>query len=472
MEQSWAEPERFEEIFRRYFGQIHRYLAARVGGRVADDLAAEVFTIAFAQRQRYDLARECARPWLYGIATNLAGTYRRQEQRRYRALARMDARGVAPSDEDLIAERVSAVAAGPALAAALAGLGSGDRDVLLLVAIAGLDSQEVAQSLGIPYGTVRSRLSRARTRLRESLGGANPADSEGPADGNGPADSMRPAGSGRSNPMDELSAVQRLLAQPPPGPDVVEAARLRLERAALGRTPPPIRAAGSGWRAPGLVRRGAAPRRWPGWLAPVAAAAAVAAVIVASLAISGVIQRRPAGTGPASSSGVFAKVPRYFVAIPEIPGRAVVGATATGAVLGTVAPPQPYTMFTGVAAAGDGRTFVFAAAPGLDKRPVKFYRLILGRSGHPGRLAPLPIPPQTATVSGLRCLPLAASSPCHSSAPSTSRLAPGFRSSRSRPGLGGSGCGLAMERSARSPAMSPAVAHTGGRRTTGRCCSR
>lgn len=180
IEQSWAEPERFEAIFRRHFGRIHQYLAARVGGRIADDLAAEVFTIAFAQRQRYDLARECARPWLYGIATNLAGTYRRQEQRRYRALARAGAHGVAPSDEDLVAERVSAAAAGPALAAALARLGSGDRDVLLLVAIAGLDQQEVAQALGIPAGTVRSRLSRARTRLRESLGGINPVDSVGP----------------------------------------------------------------------------------------------------------------------------------------------------------------------------------------------------------------------------------------------------------------------------------------------------
>src|SRR5215831_20186647 len=177
MEQSWAEPERFEEIFRRYFRQIHQYLARRVGDRTADDLAAEVFVAAFAQRQRYDLARECARPWLYGIATNLAGTYRRQEQRRYRALARADAQGVAPSIEDLVNERVSAAAAGPALAAALAGLGSGDRDVLLLVAVAGLDNREVAQSLGIPYGTVCSRLSRARTRLRESLGGTNPADS-------------------------------------------------------------------------------------------------------------------------------------------------------------------------------------------------------------------------------------------------------------------------------------------------------
>ena len=114
IEQSWDEPERFEAICRRYFGRIHQYLAARVGVRIADDLAAEVFTIAFAQRQRYDLARECARPWLYGIATNLAGTYRRQEQRRYRALARADAQAVAPSDEDLITERVSAAAAGPA----------------------------------------------------------------------------------------------------------------------------------------------------------------------------------------------------------------------------------------------------------------------------------------------------------------------------------------------------------------------
>jgi RNA polymerase sigma-70 factor (ECF subfamily) len=188
IEQSWAAPERFEAIFRRYFGQVHRYLAARVGGRIADDLAAEVFTIAFAQRQRYDLARVCARPWLYGIATNLAGSFRRRERRRYRALARIDARGVAPSDEDLVAERVSAAAAGPALAAALAGLGSGDRDVLLLVAVAGLDNQEVALALGIPYGTVCSRLSRARARLREALGGTNPASSYVPAD------TMRPAG--------------------------------------------------------------------------------------------------------------------------------------------------------------------------------------------------------------------------------------------------------------------------------------
>jgi RNA polymerase sigma-70 factor (ECF subfamily) len=82
---------------------------------------------------------------------------------------------VAPSDEDRIIDRVNASAAGPALAAGLASLDSGDRDVLLLVALADLSYAEVAESLGIPYGTVCSRLSRARRRLRESLGGAGQA---------------------------------------------------------------------------------------------------------------------------------------------------------------------------------------------------------------------------------------------------------------------------------------------------------
>ena len=189
IEQSWAEPERFEAIFRRYFGQIHRYLAARVGGRIADDLAAEVFTIAFAQRQRYDLARNCARPWLYGIATNLARQLPAPEQRRYRALAR----AWTPAMWHPVMKTWSLSGSAPPLPGRpwpprWPGWAAASRDVLLLVAVAGLDNQEVALSLGIPYGTVRSRLSRARARLREALGGSNPAGSYGPAD------VMRPAG--------------------------------------------------------------------------------------------------------------------------------------------------------------------------------------------------------------------------------------------------------------------------------------
>jgi hypothetical protein len=199
---------------------------------------------------------------------------------------------------------------------------------------------------------------------------------------------MRTGSEGSRRTEDELRAALPMLERLAPCADAV----LRAVREGGGR------------RAPGVVRRGAVPRRWPGWLAPAAAAAAVAGVIIASLAISGVIWRHPAGAGPAGSSSVFAKVPRYFVAVPESPGRAVIGATATGAVLGTIAPPKPYTMFRWVAAAGDGRTFVLGATPRLD-HPVRFYRLVLGRSGHPGRLAALPIPPQTATITGLALSP-------------------------------------------------------------------
>lgn len=206
---------------------------------------------------------------------------------------------------------------------------------------------------------------------------------------------MRTGSEGSRRTEDELRTALPMLERHAPSADAV----LRAVRDRGGR------------RAPGLVRRATGPRRWPGWLAPAAAAAAVAGVIIASLAISGLILR-PAGTGPAGSSSVFAKVPRYFVAIPEVARlRAVVGATATGAVRGTVAPPKPHTYFAWVAAAGDGRTFVLGTSPELRRgdvlgapRPVKLYRLVLGRSGHPGRLAPLPIPPETG-ITGLAVSP-------------------------------------------------------------------
>lgn len=177
IEQSWNKPEQFAVIFDRYFSKIHSYLTRRVGAGAADDLAAEVFVAAFARRKRYDIARDCARPWLYGIATNLVASHRRQERRFYAALARTGPSAIADHDEEWLTDRVSASAIRPTLTAALAELAPRDRDVLLLVALADLGYQEVAESLGIPYGTVCSRLNRARAQIREILGGVNPAGS-------------------------------------------------------------------------------------------------------------------------------------------------------------------------------------------------------------------------------------------------------------------------------------------------------
>jgi RNA polymerase sigma-70 factor (ECF subfamily) len=171
---SRRDPAAFAEIFHRHFAAIHGYVARRLGADAADDIAAEVFLTAFRKRGRFDPARGTVRPWLYGIATRLVGTHRRAEGRRYRALARTPAERFEDGHEDLVAARVTAGGAGGDLAGALARLPRGDRDVLLLVALADLSYAEVGQALGIKTGTVASRLNRARRRLRESFGGTNP----------------------------------------------------------------------------------------------------------------------------------------------------------------------------------------------------------------------------------------------------------------------------------------------------------
>jgi DNA-directed RNA polymerase specialized sigma24 family protein len=78
IEASFAEPDRFASLFDRHAPYIHRYLARRIGGQAADDLVAETFLVAFRKRARYDLRCHDARPWLYGIATNLVGQHRRR----------------------------------------------------------------------------------------------------------------------------------------------------------------------------------------------------------------------------------------------------------------------------------------------------------------------------------------------------------------------------------------------------------
>jgi RNA polymerase sigma-70 factor (ECF subfamily) len=167
----------FAVVFDRHFAEVQRYLARRVGVALADELAAETFVAAFRGRQTFDLVAVDARPWLFGIAANLMRRHWRTERRRLRAYARtgVDRVGDELADAE---ERVDAAAAGPRLAAALASLSRADREVLLLFAWADLSYEEIAVAVAIPVGTVRSRLSRARTRMREAL---TPAAREQPA---------------------------------------------------------------------------------------------------------------------------------------------------------------------------------------------------------------------------------------------------------------------------------------------------
>jgi RNA polymerase sigma-70 factor (ECF subfamily) len=166
VELSLRDPECFGVVFDRYFTEIHGYVARRLGRDAADDVAAETFLAAFRSRRRFDASRGTVRAWLYGIVTNHMSAYHRQEVRTYRALERAGVQGAEEGHADRVAERVDAGAAGRELAGALAKLPRGDREVLLLVALGGLSHADVAVALGIPYGTVGSRLNRVRKKLR------------------------------------------------------------------------------------------------------------------------------------------------------------------------------------------------------------------------------------------------------------------------------------------------------------------
>jgi RNA polymerase sigma factor (sigma-70 family) len=168
---SLEDPEQFEAIFDRHHGVIWRYLA-RLGGRDrADDLAGEVFVVAFAIRDRYEPGRGSVRAWLYGIASNVVRTRLRSDGRQARAVRRLawsDGTGVAATEA--IDDRLVHEARLAAVLSAFPRLSTMDREVIALFVFEELSYQEISAALGVEVGTVRSRLARARAHLRELAG--------------------------------------------------------------------------------------------------------------------------------------------------------------------------------------------------------------------------------------------------------------------------------------------------------------
>ena len=148
-----------EAIYERHGAAILRYVRRRLGDGPAEDAAAEVF--ARALTARFDGANEL--PWLYGIAAHVIADLHRAERRRLKALERAAAEPRRPGEpaDPLDAE----------LARALRKLSRGDREALLLVVWGELSYEETAVALGVPIGTVRSRIARARRNLSADAGG-------------------------------------------------------------------------------------------------------------------------------------------------------------------------------------------------------------------------------------------------------------------------------------------------------------
>ena len=166
--QSHDDPSRFGELFHRHAPAIHRYVARRAGPTVADDVTSEAFLIAFERRGRFDLARDDARPWLFGIATNLIHRHRIAEARTLRSAERAAAEAPPQSDADELAEAAETRMEVRRLARELRRLRVDDRDCLLLFAWEGLSYEQIAEAMEVPIGTVRSRLNRARRILRDA----------------------------------------------------------------------------------------------------------------------------------------------------------------------------------------------------------------------------------------------------------------------------------------------------------------
>jgi len=170
-----GEAECFGLIFDRHGAAVHAYCRARSpdeGGESAADLVSVVFLEAWRRRRDVVLEADSALPWLLGVARRVM-LHRARTIRRHRtALARLPGgTGLAPGrvedPADDIARRLDDGHRLSAVKSAFGRLRESDREVLLLCVWGGLDYASAAVTLGVPIGTVRSRLSRARTRLAE-----------------------------------------------------------------------------------------------------------------------------------------------------------------------------------------------------------------------------------------------------------------------------------------------------------------
>jgi RNA polymerase sigma factor (sigma-70 family) len=160
------DPEAVGQLFRRHSHAVYAYCARRTGDlHLAEDLTSVVFLEAFRRRRKLRISNMSALPWLLGVANNVTRNAERSVRRYRSALARIAPAPDSASPEDLVIEHVAAQEALTRALDALRPLSQGERDVVLLVLWSELSYADAASSLGIPIGTVRSRLASARQKF-------------------------------------------------------------------------------------------------------------------------------------------------------------------------------------------------------------------------------------------------------------------------------------------------------------------
>ena len=161
-----GEAEAFGLLFERHAASVLQFCFRRTANAAAaEDLTSIVFLEAWRKLGTLELHQESARPWLLGVALNVARSQTRAQRRYADALARLPAPDPIEPESDAAIARVDAEREMHAVLATVAKLNRREREVLELCVWAELSPEEAARSLGVSVGAVRSRLSRARRRL-------------------------------------------------------------------------------------------------------------------------------------------------------------------------------------------------------------------------------------------------------------------------------------------------------------------
>jgi RNA polymerase sigma factor (sigma-70 family) len=175
-----GDEEFFAQLFERHATSVYNHCFRRTGSwATAEDLTSVVFLEAWKRRGQARAIEGTLLPWLLGVANNVVRNTRRALRRYDRLLGRLPLPAAEPDVADDIAGRLDDERAIQSVLLAMSRLSRDDQDVLHLCVWAGLSYEQAAVALGVPIGTVRSRLARARHRLRDQAGSAGGSHQRG-----------------------------------------------------------------------------------------------------------------------------------------------------------------------------------------------------------------------------------------------------------------------------------------------------